>query len=149
MPVRRPSAAGSMPNSSSRAHRSTDSHHAFVGGGLAQPHSLQSLGAAATPQQKVVQVLVNRLKNKVHKIYVVPSCLVHDAFQLPCNSGVSLDRLEADTATQQAIETLVELSHDSLDIIAWALSELLERLAKVCTPPHLVQVQCLSIHTAN
>jgi hypothetical protein len=61
----------------------------------------------------------------------------YDAFQLPCNSGVSLDRLEADTATQQAIETLVELSHDSLDIIALALSELLDRLAKVSMPPHI------------
>lgn len=31
----------------------------------------------------------------------------------------------------QAVETLVELSKDSLDMIAWALSELLDRLAKV------------------
>lgn len=59
--------------------------------------------------------------------------------QLPCNSGISLDRLEANTATQQAIEALVELSHDSLDIIAWALSELLERLAKVRYPHIKVQ----------
>ncbi|KAG5638079.1 hypothetical protein H0H81_001929 [Sphagnurus paluster] len=82
-----------------------------------QQHSLVSLGASATPQQKVVQVLVNRLKNK-----------------LPSNSGVSLDRLESDGAIQQAIEALVELSHDSLDIITWALSELLERLAKEPLP---------------
>jgi len=34
---------------------------------------------------------------------------------------------------QQAIETLVELSKDSLDMIAWALTELLDRLAKVCS----------------
>ena len=32
---------------------------------------------------------------------------------------------------QQAVETLVELSKDSLDMIAWALTELLDRLAKV------------------
>ncbi|KAG6849386.1 hypothetical protein H0H93_008893 [Arthromyces matolae] len=81
--------------------------------GGSHQHSLLSLGTAGTPQQKVVHVLVNRLKNK-----------------LPIHSGVPLDRLEADTAVQQVIETIVELSHDSLDIIAWALCELLERVSK-------------------
>ncbi|KAF8076811.1 hypothetical protein FPV67DRAFT_1605221 [Lyophyllum atratum] len=115
MPVRRPSAStGQAHNSSSsRAHKTSNSHHVLMSMGSTQPHSLLSLGASATPQQKVVQVLVKRLKDR-----------------LPSNSGVSLDYLEADTAIQQAIEALVELSHDSLDIIAWALSELLERLAK-------------------
>lgn len=51
--------------------------------------------------------------------------------QLPCNSGHPLDFIEADNATLRAVEALVQLSHDSLDIIAWSLSELLERLAKV------------------
>jgi hypothetical protein len=57
----------------------------------------------------------------------------HTTFcQLPCNSGLSLDVLESDKATHHAVEALVELAHhDSLDLIAWALSELLERLAKV------------------
>ncbi|KAJ7206777.1 hypothetical protein GGX14DRAFT_636950 [Mycena pura] len=50
---------------------------------------------------------------------------------LPYNSGMTLDELEVDTATQQAVEALVTLSHDSMDIISWALSDLLERLAKV------------------
>jgi hypothetical protein len=44
---------------------------------------------------------------------------------------MKLDELEADNATQQAVEALVTLSQDSMDIIAWALSELLERLAIV------------------
>lgn len=44
---------------------------------------------------------------------------------------MTLDELETDTATQQAVEALVNLSQDSMDIIAWALSELLERLAIV------------------
>jgi len=35
----------------------------------------------------------------------------------------------------QAVEALVDLAYDSLDIIAWALSELLERLAKVTHTP--------------
>ncbi|KAG5648701.1 hypothetical protein DXG03_000048 [Asterophora parasitica] len=77
-----------------------------MGMGSIQQHSLLSLGASATPQQKVVQVLVHRLKNKAR--------------------GVA----DCDGAIQQAIEALVELSRDSVDIIAWALSELLERLAK-------------------
>lgn len=54
--------------------------------------------------------------------------------QLPCNSGISLERVEADKSMQQAVETLVELSKDSLDMIAWALTELLDRLAKVRLP---------------
>lgn len=58
-----------------------------------------------------------------------------DFFQLPCNSGIPLDRVESDISTRQAIEMLVELSVDSLDMIAWALSELLDRLAKVSHCP--------------
>ncbi|KAF8806096.1 hypothetical protein BYT27DRAFT_7141632 [Phlegmacium glaucopus] len=104
------------PNPSSiLVHKTTESH-AF-GSSISQQYSLQTLGSSATPQQKIVQVLVNRLKHK-----------------LPCNSGLSLDRVESDTPTQRAIETLVELSIDSLDMIAWALSELLDRLAKQIDP---------------
>lgn len=33
--------------------------------GSSQQHSLLAFGASGTPQQKVVHVLVNRLKNKV------------------------------------------------------------------------------------
>ncbi|KDR84288.1 hypothetical protein GALMADRAFT_87191 [Galerina marginata CBS 339.88] len=117
---RRPSASvgtshTSTPNASSiLVHRTTESHHGFASVTPSlHHHSLQTLGSSATPQQKNVQVLVNRLKHK-----------------LPCNSGVSLDRVESDRPTQQAIETLVELSKDSLDMIAWALCELLDRLAK-------------------
>ena len=46
-----------------------------------------------------------------------------------------MDRVESDISTRQAIEMLVELSVDSLDMIAWALSELLDRLAKVSRCP--------------
>ncbi|KAF8166713.1 hypothetical protein BJ912DRAFT_913605 [Pholiota molesta] len=114
---RRPSASvgpsvASTPNASSiLVHRTTESHHAFPP--PSQNHSLQALGASVTPQQKIVQVLVQRLKQK-----------------LPCNSGLPLDRVETEKATMQAVETLVELSRDYLDMIAWALSELLDRLAK-------------------
>lgn len=53
--------------------------------------------------------------------------------QLPCNAGTTLADLEDDQAIQQAIGSLIELSKDSLDIIAWALTELLDRLTKVST----------------
>lgn len=72
-----------------------------------------STSVPTTPQQKVVYVLVNRLKNK-----------------LPYNSGITLTEIEADDAVLQVVETLVEMSRESLDIIGWALTELLEKLAK-------------------
>jgi len=76
---RRPSATGipqvisvGPPSSSQvQVQRPTDSHPAFIVTtspmGYSQP-SIQTLGVggpAATPQQKVVQVLMNKLKNKV------------------------------------------------------------------------------------
>ncbi|EGO02251.1 hypothetical protein SERLA73DRAFT_166724 [Serpula lacrymans var. lacrymans S7.3] len=114
MPIRRPSASAghaNPPTNLPKSHRSNDSHHAFVG--PSQPPSIAYSAASATPQQKIVQALINRIKNK-----------------LPCNSGLALDIVESDGATQRAVEALVELAHDSLDIISWSLSELLERLAK-------------------
>ncbi|KAF5371189.1 hypothetical protein D9758_004214 [Tetrapyrgos nigripes] len=115
MGPRRPSAAitSNTPNpstnsSSTRVHKSSDSHHIF-----GQSHSSTSLGASATPQNKIVTVLVNRLKNK-----------------LPCHSGVALDRLESDNATQQAVDALINLSHESLDMIAFNLGDLLQRLVE-------------------
>ncbi|KAJ7094350.1 hypothetical protein C8R44DRAFT_384405 [Mycena epipterygia] len=100
-------ASASAATSTTRVAKSSDSN-----GFGALSHSTLSSSASATPQQKIVQVLVGRLKSK-----------------LPYNSGMTLDELETDTATQQAVEALVNLSQDSMDIIAWALSELLERLA--------------------
>ncbi|KAH9948737.1 hypothetical protein B0H21DRAFT_787622 [Amylocystis lapponica] len=120
MPVRRASAGHNVASSSSRVHRSNGSNHSISAQTSQSPsiqaHSLpygSSGTLPATPQQKVVYVLVNRLKNK-----------------LPCNSGISLTEVENDDAVGQVIESLVELSRDSLDIIGWALSELLEKLAK-------------------
>ena len=53
--------------------------------------------------------------------------------QLPCNSGISLTELEADEAVQQTVESLIELSKDSLDMISLALTEQIDKLAKVRT----------------
>ncbi|KAJ7034157.1 hypothetical protein C8F04DRAFT_582650 [Mycena alexandri] len=97
----------SVATSTTRVAKSSDSH-----GFGAISHSTLSSSASATPQQKIVQVLVARIKSK-----------------LPYNSGLRLDELEADNATQQAVEALVTLSQGSMDIITWALSELLENLA--------------------
>ncbi|KZT29450.1 hypothetical protein NEOLEDRAFT_1128208 [Neolentinus lepideus HHB14362 ss-1] len=120
MPVRRPSASAGHASSSastntgglSRVHKSNDSHHAFGGssGGL---YSSTSAAAQGPPQHKVVVSVINRLKNK-----------------LPCNSGLSLDVIEADAAMQQTVECLVDLSRDSADLIAWNLADVVERLAK-------------------
>ncbi|KAF8207849.1 hypothetical protein K438DRAFT_2013261 [Mycena galopus ATCC 62051] len=107
VPVPGHSAGPSSVGSATRVAKSSESH-----GFGSISHSTLSSSAAATPQQKIVQVLVARIKSK-----------------LPYVSGMTLDELEADTAAQQAVEALVTLAADSMDIIAWALSELLERLA--------------------
>ncbi|OCH94514.1 hypothetical protein OBBRIDRAFT_722708 [Obba rivulosa] len=116
-PVRRASAGHGAAASNTRMHRSNGSNHSVSAQSpLVSQQSLPfsaSSGQPSSPQQKVVQVLVNRLKNK-----------------LPCNSGITLTELEDDDATQQAVESLVDLSRDSLDTIAWSLSELLDKLAK-------------------
>jgi len=52
-------------------------------------------------------------------------------FKLPCNSGLPLDRVETDKPTQQAIAALIELSQDSIDVIAWHLADILHMLTKV------------------
>ncbi|EMD40361.1 hypothetical protein CERSUDRAFT_148314 [Gelatoporia subvermispora B] len=117
MPSRRASAGHSAAAPSSRVHRSNGSNHSVSAQSpLISQQSLPfsaSSGLPSSPQQKVVQVLVNRLKNK-----------------LPCNSGITLTELEDDDAIQQAVESLVDLSRDSLDTIAWSLSELLDKLSK-------------------
>ena len=59
------------------------------------------------------------------------SVYVHPLSQLPAHSGVNICQVEADEALQQAIETLVELSHESADVITWAIAELLDKFAKV------------------
>ncbi|KAI5118442.1 hypothetical protein M0805_000576 [Coniferiporia weirii] len=124
---RRPSASasGSSPafpasisvsTASTRVHRSNDSHHGFVGmhPTNAGPVAFTPATATGSPQSKAVLALIKRLTAK-----------------LPCYSGLSLTDLEADSAMQNIIETLVELAKQALDIIVWKLSEELERLAKL------------------
>ena len=64
----------STPNSSTiLVHRTTESHHAFASA-MGQQQSLATLGVSVTPQQKIVQVLVNRLKQRVRRCAAVASC---------------------------------------------------------------------------
>ncbi|TFY54349.1 hypothetical protein EVJ58_g8920 [Rhodofomes roseus] len=118
MPARRASAAAqNIAGAVSRVHKSNGSNHSVSGPSSLAPSSqnapYSSSSIPTTPQQKVVYVLVNRLKSK-----------------LPCNSGITLTDVEGDEALGQVVESLVELSRDSLDIIGWALTELLEKLNK-------------------
>ncbi|KAI6130277.1 hypothetical protein EDD16DRAFT_1541379 [Pisolithus croceorrhizus] len=120
--TRRPSASAGhsnpLPSNSSRAHRSNDSHHMLTAPCLPQPPSIAYTAASATPQQRIVQALINRIKDK-----------------LPSHSGHALDIIEADTATQSAV--------DALTIIAYSLCELLERLAKQIDEDGLMTTEAL------
>ncbi|KAI0080777.1 hypothetical protein K474DRAFT_1717515 [Panus rudis PR-1116 ss-1] len=114
MPIRRASAASHVQGSSAtRVHRTNGSNYSVSGPSLHPSGMNVHNPAPATPQQKVISILVTRLKNK-----------------LPCNAGTSLTELEDDPIIHGTIEALVELAVDSLDIIAWALTELLDKLAR-------------------
>ena len=144
-PARRPSASAShasptTPSSSVRQHRSADSHHAFTAM-PGQPPSFYSsnTSSAAAHQQKIIHILVNRLRNKVlFPVFSSPS-LAHLS-QLPSNSGVDLTQVETDPAVDETVRCLVELSKDSLDIIGLALTEVLDKLSKVCFLPRLLSI---------
>ncbi|KAF8506037.1 hypothetical protein F5888DRAFT_1937943 [Russula emetica] len=116
-PARRPSASHASPptpSSTVRQHRSAESHHAFAAmSGQAPSLYSSSASSTAAHQQKIIHILVNRLRNK-----------------LPSNSGVDLTQVETDPAVDETVRCLVELSKDSLDIIGLALTEVLDKLTK-------------------
>ena len=134
MPVRRPSASTNHPIPSNvvRQHRSTESHHGFTTMST-QPSSFYSSNTspAASHQQKIIHILVNRLKNKVLSPPSLSYLLRAHYLQLPSNSGADLTQVETDPAVVETVQCLVELSKDSLDIIGLALTEVLDKLAKV------------------
>ncbi|KAF8270977.1 hypothetical protein EI94DRAFT_1797570 [Lactarius quietus] len=116
MPARRPSASttNSTPSNVVRQHRSAESHHGFTTTTSQAPSFYTSNSSPATShQQKIIHILVNRLRNK-----------------LPSNSGVDLTQVETDSAVVETVQCLVELSKDSLDIIGLALADVLDKLAK-------------------
>ena len=70
-PTRRASAGHGVASSSSRVHRSNGSNHSISAPSpILPPQNLPYAAANAppSPQQKVVQVLINRLKNKVRSM---------------------------------------------------------------------------------
>ncbi|THH13571.1 hypothetical protein EW146_g6666 [Bondarzewia mesenterica] len=120
LPTRRPSASTGNastkppPSSSIRTHRSKDSHHAFMALSsqtTAVPYAANAPGTQN--QHNIITVLVNRLSKK-----------------LPYISGLDLTIVENDNAIEEIINCLVEMSRESLDIIALALSGLLDKLPK-------------------
>ncbi len=108
-----------------------------------QPPSFYSSNASSTAahQQKIIHILVNRLRNKVRSPLFLSPCPTHD-LQLPSNSGVDLTQVETDPAVDETVRCLVELSKDSLDIIGLALTEVLDKLSKVCFLPCLLSIRC-------
>ncbi|KAI0265102.1 hypothetical protein BC834DRAFT_880157 [Gloeopeniophorella convolvens] len=136
MPSRRPSASAnhssSAPSTSIRQHRSTESRH-----GLPPPSQAPSLYSSTTSnspatahQKTIINILVNRLKEK-----------------LPSNTGKDLTEVENDPAVVEAVQCLVELSKDSLNIIGLALAEVLDKFVKQSTSNiqsvHVLQSQLL------
>ncbi|KAF7293792.1 hypothetical protein HMN09_01174900 [Mycena chlorophos] len=97
------SASPSVATSTTRVAKASDSHASGLGHGFST--STLNSSVSATPQQKIVQVLVQRIKLK-----------------LPYNSGMDLIELESDTATQQAVEALFffhgQLGHHCLRLSA-------------------------------
>lgn len=66
-------------HSSSRIHRSTDSHgFTAIGAHSSAPYASSAI--SSTPQQKVIHVLINRLKNKVNTGHIAALDRTHSAF---------------------------------------------------------------------
>ncbi|KAI0089247.1 hypothetical protein BDY19DRAFT_1089227 [Irpex rosettiformis] len=138
MPPRRSSAAGghyaTSNNTSGRVHRSNGSNHNAAGPSSSVSPNMASYSSLpysngstlangnTNIQHKIVDTLVNRLKDK-----------------LPCYSLTTLADLENNDAIQQAVESLVDISRDSLDIVAWALTERLDKLRNDTTSITILQ----------
>ncbi|KIJ57137.1 hypothetical protein M422DRAFT_219023 [Sphaerobolus stellatus SS14] len=80
--------------------------------------SLPSLGGTsastkASPQERIVRNLVNKLNSK-----------------LPYYSGLRLSEMEDNEAVTQIITALVQLSKRSINVIIWTVCEILDRLSK-------------------
>lgn len=99
--------------------------------------TMSSLALASTtgsPQshKAIINALVNRLRVKVSRSATQMAKMLTSGFlQLPCNSGLNLHAVESDPALQQAVELLIQLSRTQLHTIAYALSQLLDKLTKV------------------
>ncbi|CAE6422943.1 unnamed protein product [Rhizoctonia solani] len=102
-------------------HRTSDSASTLLptvgGGGQSMSKTMSSLTLVSTnvpqSQKAIINALVNRLRVK-----------------LPCNSGLNLHAVESDPALQQSVELLIQLSRTQLHTVAYALSQLLDKVTK-------------------
>ncbi|KAJ1309139.1 hypothetical protein OPQ81_004812 [Rhizoctonia solani] len=106
-------------------HRTSDSASTLLPTGAAGAQTMNktmsslALGSTNIPQshKTIINALVNRLRVK-----------------LPCNSGLNLHAVESDPALQQAVELLIQLSRTQLHTVAYALSQLLDKITKNTGP---------------
>ncbi|CAE6527674.1 unnamed protein product, partial [Rhizoctonia solani] len=105
-------------------HRTSDSASTLLPrvGGQGANKTMSSLTLASTnvPQshKTIINALVNRLRLK-----------------LPCNSGLNLHAVESDPPLQQAVELLIQLSRTQLHTVAYALSQLLDKITRKAGHP--------------
>ncbi|KAG8698777.1 Ras GTPase activating protein ira2, partial [Ceratobasidium sp. 394] len=115
MPASAPSSSGAATmQGSTHFHRPSDSASTLL---PQQPggKTMSSLALVSTPHSHnaIINALVNRLRVK-----------------LPCNSGLNLHAVESDSALQQAVELLIQLSRTQLHTVVYALSQLLDKITK-------------------
>ncbi|KAG9123617.1 Ras GTPase activating protein ira2 [Ceratobasidium sp. 392] len=114
--------ASAVTSSTHFNHRPTDSASQLLpqasGGGAGKTMSSLAL-VSSTPHShnQIINALVNRLRVK-----------------LPCNSGLNLHAVESDSALQQAVELLIQLSRTQLHTVVYALSQLLDKITKHAQP---------------
>ncbi|KAG8745587.1 Ras GTPase activating protein ira2 [Ceratobasidium sp. 414] len=119
MPASAPSSSGATTMQGSiHFHRPSDSASTLL---PQQPggKTMSSLALVSTPHSHnaIINALVNRLRVK-----------------LPCNSGLNLHAVESDSALQQAVELLIQLSRTQLHTVVYALSQLLDKITKNAQP---------------
>ena len=101
-------------------------------------------GSSAMPQQKIVEVLANRLKHKVSpSVVVVVFARTTDVtgyMKAAMQFWPTIRPRRVRPAHAASYWNACCAPRDSLDMIEWALCELLGRLAKVC--PFFIIVLC-------
>ncbi|KAH7343309.1 hypothetical protein B0J17DRAFT_171910 [Rhizoctonia solani] len=102
-------------------HRTSDSASTLLptaaAGGQSMNKTMSSLTLASTGVPQSHKVIINALVNRLR-------------VKLPCNSGLNLHAVESDPPLQQAVELLIQLSRTQLHTVAYALSQLLDKITK-------------------
>ncbi|KAK8844111.1 hypothetical protein IAR55_006905 [Kwoniella newhampshirensis] len=131
MPVKRSSAVSSPHHSfGSPSGRSRPSDGAFDSQSITETGSVLTRSENGGGEQKVINVLVGRL---VHK--------------LPCNSGIRLAMVEADSGVQSTIASLTQLARLRLPLVVHALTGALETLSKYSSSTSLAEIPLDTLHS--